>query len=213
MIEIYYNSSSLLLTSRIPNNLNIPSSPYYYYYYWEGITNLIISASAYDTVDSGSTNFGVTVGKLSLNAYSGSSLITSFPIETTTIYNDGFPSEIFPSSSITSSYLSSLAWTFNIFNPFYDSSSFSIYNQTLSSSFFTTITTGSGYFSNIITNNTYSLLLSGSGSGYTSYIYLNNLTSGSIIYALSASDNYISASFNPLAFNDYEVTFSITYLT
>lgn len=47
--------------------------------------SLNISASAYDTIDSGSTDFGVTVGEVRIDLISGSTLIASFPYDQTNL--------------------------------------------------------------------------------------------------------------------------------
>lgn len=201
MQDLFYiqASSSLLLVKENGETYN-----------WEGI-NILISASAYDTIDSGSTDFGTTVGDIRISAYSGSTLVATFPIENTNIY---YNSPILRVPEVTSSIIYDIIyWNFNTLYATDDLSGCSIYDNTLSSSYLSISgITGSGMFGNIISNNTYSLYISGSsGSSYDNYLYLNNITSGSIIYALSASSIPISASFVPLAFNNYEVTFSVVY--
>jgi hypothetical protein len=77
---IYYQLSNTAVYSS--NDINLSSETVY--------SNVIleISASAYDTVDSGSTDFGVTVGDIRINLISGSALIASFPYSQTNLIYD-----------------------------------------------------------------------------------------------------------------------------
>lgn len=206
MQTLYYSqaSQSLVLTSELQNEVT---------YYWSGITSLILSASAYDTVDSGSSDFGVTVGDLKLCAFSGSALVAQFPSDTTAVYyvDNGVPSNgiVFPTSSIS---FVSLNWYFttNITNSgelagtgfnIYDSSSLEYYAFSLGSS------TDSG-FTTLIVGDTYQLTVSGSGS-YQADLYINNITLGSNIFSSSIVNDYITASFVPTASYNYEITSSV----
>lgn len=198
MQDLFYTSSSLSLLLIKENG-----DPFI----WDNIT-LLTSASAYDTVDSGSTDFGITIGELRINAYSGSTLIATFPVENTNIYYN----PTFNIPEVTSSIVyTTLYWGFNTEYSTTDLNGCYIYDTTLSSSYLDIYgVTGSGVIGNIVSNDTYSLYVSGSGS-YNAYLYINNMTSGSTLYALSASSTPLSASFVPLAFNNYEVTFSVVY--
>jgi hypothetical protein len=60
--------------------------------------SLQISASAYDTVDSGSTDFGVTVGDIRISLFSGSVLVASFPYSITNLILD-YSSSLYATSS------------------------------------------------------------------------------------------------------------------
>ena len=176
-------------------------------YVWNDISSLQISGSAYDATISGS-GFGGTVATVRIYAYSGSTLIVSFPLEETNLYYRE-PPPIIP--------FTLLGWNFNITN--YSSftaaqlsgSGGSIYSNALSASYLilngTELETSIGAFS-IETNSTYSFTVSGSGSTEIG-LYINNDTSGSVIFSQTASSGYISASYVPLAFNNYSVTFSI----
>jgi len=192
MQSLFYESSSLTLTL-----IKEDSSTFY----WNDITNLFTSASKYETTDSGSSDFGVTIGELKIHAYSGSTIIATFPVDVTNIFYFPPPYSI---SAPTSSFQDSFLNLF-FYNDFTSSGSFGCsissselyYNLTGSSS--------EGYFS--LDNITYSLFVSGSGS-YSSRLYLNSNFSGSI-YALSSSNAPLSASFVPLPFTQYFVTFSL----
>jgi hypothetical protein len=185
-------------------------------YIWNNISSLEISGSAYNATISGS-DFGGTVGTARIYAYSSSTLLVSFPLEETNIYYNTFPdyafsSPVFP-PNFTSSY-SYASWNLNIENTIsftsgqlsgsggsiYDSSSAALYlSQNIESN--------AGSFP-LISGNNYIFTVSGSGSVQIG-LYINNTTSGSVIFSQTASSGYISASYVPLAFNDYSVTFSV----
>ena len=184
-------------------------------YVWNDISSLQISGSAYDATISGS-GFGGTVATVRIYAYSGSTLIVSFPLEETNLYYRE-PPPIIPFTPFSTASYTFLGWNFNITN--YSSftaaqlsgSGGSIYSNALSASYLilngTELETSIGAFS-IETNSTYSFTVSGSGSTEIG-LYINNDTSGSVIFSQTASSGYISASYVPLAFNNYSVTFSI----
>lgn len=184
-------------------------------YSWNDISRLEISGSAYDATISGS-DFGGTAATARIYAYSGSTLIVSFPLEDTNLYYTQ-PPPILPTFIPETSSFSNLNWNFNITN--YSSfnatqlsgSGASIYDNTLSASYLVLsgdqFETLNGSF-NIIVGNTHSFAVSGSGSTEIG-LYINNDTSESVIFAQTASSGYISASYVPLIFNNYSVTFSI----
>lgn len=184
-------------------------------YVWNDISSLEISGSAYDATVSGS-NFGGTVATVRIYAYSGSTLIVSFPLEDTNLYYRQPPPIIPYIPSPTSSY-TFLGWNYSITNyPSFNAAQLSgsggsIYSNALSASYLilngAELETSIGAFS-IETNSTYSFTVSGSGSTEIG-LYINNDTSGSVIFAQTASSGYISASYVPLDFNNYSVTFSI----
>jgi hypothetical protein len=192
MQSLYYESSSLLLTLIKEDGS---------YSFWNDITSIATSASAYSVPDSGSTNFGITVGQLSIYAYSGSTIIATFPSDETNIYYTTLPSSFPPTP--TSSFLGSLNWNFN--NDFTSSNNFGF--NISSSDFYYNLSGSTGAGGLSLNNVTYSFFVSGSGS-YDAYLYINNIYSGSI-YTLSSSGYGLSASFVPLPFNYYEVTFSL----
>jgi hypothetical protein len=200
--DLFYISASLSLTLVKPNE----PAPYI----WNNVTSLEISGSGYDAPVSGSEFVG-TVGTARIYAYSGSTLLVSFPLEETNIYYE-FSDYNFnnPISPFTSSF-SYTTWNFaiNYINSpeasgsgctIYDSSSAILYLSQY-------IEPGGGGFP-LISGNNYIFAVSGSGS-YDAYIYLNDITSGSNIFSISASNSYISASYTPIAFHDYQVTFSV----
>jgi len=204
--DLFYTAVSSSLTL-IKENEDI--------YSWNNISSLEISGSAYDATISGS-EFGGTVATARIYAYSGSTLIVSFPLEDTNLYYTQLP-PILPTFTPETSSFSNLNWNFNITN--YSSfnatqlsgSGASIYDNTLSASYLALsgdqFETLNGSFS-IVVGNTHSFAVSGSGSTEIG-LYINNDTSESVIFAQTASSGYISTSYVPLIFNNYSVTFSI----
>lgn len=184
-------------------------------YSWNNISSLQISGSAYDATVSGS-GFGGTVATARIYAYSGSTLIVSFPLEDTNLFYSQ-PPPIIPTFFPNTSSFSLLNWNFNI--TYYSSftagqlsgSGASIYDNSSTSSYLVLsgneFETLNGSF-NIVVGNTHSFTVSGSGSTEIG-LYINNDTSGSVIFSQTASSGYISASYVPLDFNNYSVTFSI----
>jgi hypothetical protein len=204
--DLYYPISSSLLTGSVPLTLIRPNDSVYYV--WDNVDRLEISASAYNAEDSAS-GFGVTIGDLKIYAYSGNTILATFPADSTNIYYTDPPySNTFFVS--TSSY-ANLVLQFDITDvtgPEINGTACSVFQLPFTSSYFSLIAEpGSSAFS-IITEATYSLFVSGSGS-YNAYLYLNNRTLGSSSYTLSSSNTPLSASFVPSAFTNYEVTFSI----
>lgn len=184
-------------------------------YVWNDISRLEISGSAYDATVSGS-DFGGTVATARIYAYSGSTLIVTFPLESTNLFYIQ-PPPIIPYIPFTTSSFVALNWNFGFTNYVsftagqLSGSGASIYNNTLSASFLTfngSEGESAGGTFNIIANNSYSFAVSGSGSTEIG-LYINNDTSGSVIFAQTASSGYISASYVPLPFNNYSVTFSV----
>jgi hypothetical protein len=179
---------------------------------WNGINNLIISASAYSTTGS---EFDATLGTLRILAYSGSTLAASFPVETTNLYYPPFPTgNSLPTftSSVVPIISTDILWNLNIDNTFPSSrisgSGCSIYEIT--SSLYYVSQSGysdSGLMSAIV-GNSYLYSLFGSGS-YSSSLSIKDITSGSIIFSGSSISTPISTSFSPLSLHSYEVTFSL----
>jgi len=189
--DLYYISSSQILTLI---NENGQSN------FWEGITSLEISGSAYDATVSGS-DFGGTVATARIYAYSGSTLLISFPLEETNLYYN-LPFENFSTNRYVFLDYSSISD-----NPSISGSYFSIYDLVSSASFVSFNQTGSGGFS-LLAGNNYLFSITES-NGNTAYLYFNNITSGSNVLTLSASSNATSSLYVPVAFNDYQVTFSV----
>jgi hypothetical protein len=204
--DLYYPISSSLLTGSVPLTLIRPNDSVYYV--WDNVDRLEISASAYNAEDSAS-GFGVTIGDLKIYAYSGNTILATFPADSTNIYytNPPYESTFF----IPTSSYANLVLQFDITDvtsPEINGTVCSVFQLPSTSSYFSLVAeSGSSAFS-ITTGATYSLFVSGSGS-YDAYLYLNNRTLGSSSYALSSSNTALSASFVPSAFTNYEVTFSI----
>ena len=204
--DLYYPISSSFNSESVSLTLIRPNDPTYYV--WNNIDRLEISASAYDATISGS-GFGATIGDLKIYAYSGNTILVTFPADSTNIYytNPPYESTFF----IPTSSYANLVLQFDITDvtsPEINGTACSVFQLPSTSSYFSLIAeSGSGAF-NIITNATYSLFVSGSGS-YNAYLYLNNRTLGSSSYAISSSNTALSASFVPSPFTNYEVTFSI----
>ena len=206
--DLYFpiSSSNAISGSSVSLTLIRPNDPTYYV--WNNIDRLEISASAYDATISGS-GFGATIGDLKIYAYSGNTILVTFPADSTNIYytNPPYESTFF----IPTSSYANLVLQFDITDvtsPEINGTACSVFQLPSTSSYFSLIAeSGSGAF-NIVTNATYSLFVSGSGS-YSAYLYLNNRTLGSSSYAISSSNTALSASFVPSPFTNYEVTFSI----
>ena len=204
--DLYYPISSSFNSESVSLTLIRPNDPTYYV--WNNVDRLEISASAYDATISGS-GFGATIGDLKIYAYSGNTILVTFPADSTNIYytNPPYESTFF----IPTSSYANLVLQFDITDvtsPEINGTACSVFQLPSTSSYFSLIAeSGSGAF-NIITNATYSLFVSGSGS-YNAYLYLNNRTLGSSSYAISSSNTALSASFVPSPFTNYEVTFSI----
>jgi hypothetical protein len=200
--DLFYIAASSSLTLIKPNE----PAPYI----WNNVTSLEISGSAYDATISGS-DFGGTVATARIYAYSGSTLLVSFPLEETNIYYEfsdyNFNNPILP---FTSSF-SYITWDFAIDyinTPEASGSGCTIYDSSSSTLYLSQfIESGGGGFP-LISGNNYIFTVSGSGS-YDAYMYLNDITSGSNIFTISSSNSYISTSYTPIAFHDYQVTFSV----
>ena len=171
--------------------------------YWNNITSLEISGSGYDAPISGSEFIG-TVGTARIYAYSGSVVLVSFPLENTNIYYDYIPNVggQFISSSFVLLDYSSISDDSTITGSY-----FSIFDTTTTSSYINSNQTGSGGFT-LVAGNNYLFSITES-NGNTAYLYFNDITSGSNILTLSASSNIVSSSYVPVAFIDYQVTFSV----
>ena len=189
--DLYYISGSQLLTIVYDSGRTIE---------WNDVTSLQISGSGYDAPISGS-EFTGTVGTVRIYAYSGSILLVSFPLEETNLYYN-LPFENFSTSSYVFLDYFSISN-----NPSISGSYFSIYDLVSSASFVSFNQTGSGGFS-LLAGNNYLFSITES-NGNTAYLYFNNITSGSNILTLSASSNATSSLYVPVAFNDYQVTFSV----
>ena len=130
--DLYYISGSQLLTI-VYDNGNIIE--------WSGVSTLEISGSGYDAPISGSEFIG-TVGTTRIYAYSGSTLLVSFPLDNTNIYYKfPFLSENSFTGSFTSLDYSSISDDSSI-----TGSNFSIYDLNASSSFISLNQTASGLF-------------------------------------------------------------------
>ena len=183
---------------------------------WSDISNVAITASAYET--SGS-DFGTTLGSLRIYAYSGSASVASFPIESTNLYLPPFPISNYNSTPIstTSSVVLyvSLPYTFTVPTTFTDGqlsgSGCSVTSASLifvSESYFsnsgtTTLTSGSSYSVNVY----------GSGSYYFTALTINDTTFGTNIVDISNINDSSSYTFIPEAFHSYQAIFSITDLS
>lgn len=202
--DLYYtpSSSSLVL---IKEGNDTP-------YYWYNVSLLQISGSAYDATISGS-DFGGTAATARIYAYSGSTLLVSFPLEGTNLYYPPFPNPLslesfYYASPITQSY-STFYWNFDFegVKPV----SISLYDSSSATSFLNEVTESNNGAFSIISGNTYILSVSG---GYFDYaeLTITNITSGSIAaYVTGSVSSFISASFIPLEFNDYETTLYLTF--
>jgi hypothetical protein len=179
---------------------------------WSGIDNLIVSASAYNTTGS---EFNTTLGSLRILAYSGSTLAASFPVETTNLYYPPFPTNLSPNIPVApqdETQYTSIIWDFNIPNTFslsqLSGSRCSIYEITSSLYYVSQSFYSNGGLIPAIVGNSYLCSLFGSGS-YSASLFINDATSGSIVFSGSSINTPISTSFTPLSFHDYEVTFSL----
>jgi hypothetical protein len=201
MTSLYYYPASSSLSATIDNS-DITQ-------FWTGITSLVTSGSGYNANISGSDFIG-TVAVATIYAYSGSTILATFPVETTNIFYYPFPDTFEPILTSSIAY-TNLIWDFSLTDvttPYLSGSACTIYDSSSAELY-----VNQNYYSNngslpIVAGDVYKLTVSGSGS-YNAYLYLNNITSGSNIYSLSSSDAYISASFTPLQFNNYQVTFSV----
>lgn len=183
---------------------------------WSDISNVAITASAYET--SGS-DFGTTLGSLRIYAYSGSVSVASFPIENTNLYFPPFPipsSTFVPTPTPASSVvLINLSYTFTVPTTFTDGqlsgSSCSIVSSSLiyvSESYFsnsggTILTSGSSYLVNVY----------GSGSYYFTALTINDTTFGTNVVDISNINDSSSYTFTPEAFHSYQAIFAITDLS
>lgn len=193
MINLFYLpasgsvSSSLLIYS---DNNPISGSAFH--------TDVIleISASGYET--SGST-FTSTVGTLRTFIKSGSIVYASFPTEETNIYyvnSDEF-STLLSTPPIQTFFTSSFSLDFN-FQPISALTSSNNAFQILSGS--TIIFSTSGGFNDgtipLVVGETYTAVLSGSGTFYTSSISIINTLDSTIVSYVTSSNSYLTASFS-----------------
>jgi len=183
---------------------------------WSNISNVAVTASAYET--SGS-DFGTTLGSLRIYAYSGSVSVASFPIESTNLYYPPFPTSnngSIPTTSTSSVVLYvSLPYTFTVSNTFTDGqlqgSGCSITSASLiyvsesyySNSGTTTLTSGSSYLVNVY----------GSGSYYFTALTINDTTYGTNVIDISNINDSSSYTFTPEAYHSYQAIFAITDLS
>lgn len=188
MQDLFYNSGSLTLTLEKEDNE---------YYSWVNVSEVRILTS--------SINWNGEVYSNSIIAFSGSDILVYFPIANTNLFYLPLP-EI-SSSQSTSSY-TTLIWKF--IDVYSTTGSYNIFDS--SSLIYYVSESGDGSSTNggltIITGNNHTLYVIGSGS-YTSYLTINDITSGSTLTNISASDLASSSSFTPLEFHNYEVTFSV----
>jgi hypothetical protein len=194
MEELFYLATSSSLTL-VKDNSN--------YTIWNNVTNLTSSVI-------------VSGGPNRILAYSGSTLIASFPTETTAIYYPPFPnssaniiSTNIPTPIPTSSNYNNVLWNLNIEIDTSGSSGCSIFDTTLSSyNLSQSVNSNSGMVS-ILSGDTFLLRAFGSGS-YTSSISITDSTLGSVLFSSYSIDTPISTSFNPVAFHSYNIEFRIT---
>lgn len=185
-------------------------------YYWYDITSVQISGSAYDATVSGS-DFGGTAATARIYAYSGSTLVVSFPIEGTNLYYPPFPNPlVFKSFYKPIEYTSSFAgfdWSFIVDGYFTNDelsgSAFSVYDSGSNTYYITGSIYSDEGGSGIVGENTYNLYVSGSGSYYNAYLTLNNDTLGITLFNGSSSNSPISASFVATSSYNYSAVFSI----
>jgi hypothetical protein len=194
MINLYYTPSSGSISSSLyvySDSTIIQPSEY------TDIT-LEISASGYET--SGST-FTSTVGDLRVYVRSGSIIYASFPIEETNIYYVISGSSVlppfFPNPQPEISNTSSFDLNFD-FSPISNPTSSNDKFQILSGS--TVVFSISGGFSNgttpLTVGQTYTAVLSGSGTFYTSSISIINTLDSTIVSYVTSSNSYLTASFS-----------------
>jgi hypothetical protein len=191
MQELYYTSASASLFLSDPSITR-------YTRYWDNITSVNTSSTQ-------------------IIGYSSSTPIAYFPLNNTNLYYPPFPAGTVP--TVTSSvFYSTLLYTVTIPT---QSEAFTD-KQVISSSYFIYDSSSANYIASgsrisnqgggsVIVGNTHSLSISTTGS-YTSSIIIVNTTvgTGSIIANVLTLNNPATASFIPLQFNSYAVTFSIT---
>lgn len=184
-------------------------------YYWYDITSLQISGSAYDATISGS-EFGGTAATARIYAYSGSVQVVSFPLEDTNLFYPPFPFptsiadyyfETLPTESFSTTYFDFILDP-SIPSAQLSGSGISIYDLTTSSSYISITGSATNGAVPLISGNSYLFAVSGSGS-YSAYMSLEDITSGSTIFNLSASNAYVSASYTLQEFHNYSITFYI----
>jgi hypothetical protein len=218
----YYLSNTAVYSS---NDSNLQSEVIYQN------VSLQISASAYDTIDSGSTDFGVTVGDVRINIISGSILLASYPWSQTNLIYD-YSSSLYVTSSdnigvqyttfisgsdINTLYYfeiinsSSLETEVNLGIPYFPNTNFisldssSLYNLRLYS--------GENKQNNLQLYNSASvLLLSSSWIGTSSYGITVNLT-GSNFYFISASINTLCCQPYLSSVTDNGANLTFSYIT
>lgn len=179
MQNLFYNTASSSLTLSDPDKLDI---------IWNNVSSLVPSSSL-----------------LQILAFSGSTVLANFPINNTNIIYSPFMDI---TSSVSTSSYNILIWKF--LDVYSTTGSYSIFDS--SSLTYYVSESGNGQSTNggltLINGHNHILKTTSSGS-YTSYLTLKDVTSGSIVTNISASNSPVSTSFNPVQFHNYEVTFSV----
>jgi hypothetical protein len=163
--------------------------------YWLGVSSLVTSASIYQIV-----------------ALSGSAALAYFPINNTNVYYEPFPVAVLPLPSGTAS-LSTVDWVFT--NNLPTTSAFYSIQDTTATVYYVSssgISNAGGF--GLYQSHSYKILVSASvteAANFTASIYINDINSGSVIFASSSINTPISTSFSPLDFKYYQITMSVTY--
>jgi len=183
---------------------------------WSNISNVAITASAYET--SGS-DFGTTLGSLRIYAYSGSVSVASFPIDNTNLYYPPFPipsSTLIPTIIPTSSAIFiDLTYTFTVPDTFTDGQLSGSGCSFISNSL---VYISESYYNNeggisIASGSSYLVNIYGSGSYYFTALTINDITYGTNVVDISNINDSSSYTFTPEAFHSYQATFAITDLS
>jgi hypothetical protein len=184
---------------------------------WVDISNVAITASAYET--SGS-DFGTTLGSLRIYAYSSSVQVASFPIESTNLYFPPFPASISSVSNYTftsSIILTDLLYTFTVPTTFTDGqlsgSGCSIYDVINNIVYVSESYDNNEGGISLITEEDYAVKVYGSGSYYFTALTINDTTYGTNVIDISSINDSSSYTFTPEAFHSYQAIFSITDLS
>ena len=185
---------------------------------WSDISNVAITASAYET--SGS-DFGTTLGSLRIYAYSSSVSVASFPIESTNLYFPPFP---IPSSTLVSTptptssiVYTDLSYTFTVPTTFIDGqlsgSGCSIYDVINDIVYISESYDNNEGGISLITEEDYSIKVYGSGSYYFTTLTINDTTYGTNVIDISSINDSSSYTFTPEAYHSYQATFAIVDLS
>jgi len=185
---------------------------------WSNISNVSITASAYET--SGS-DFGTTLGSLRIYAYSSSIQVASFPIESTNLYFPPFPipsSTLVPTPTPTSSIIyTSLSYTFTVPTTFTDGqlsgSGCSIYDVINNIVYVSESYENNEGGISLVIGEDYLVNVYGSGSYYFTALTINDTTYGTNVIDISSINDSSSYTFTPEEFHSYQAIFSITDLS